>query len=209
MLIIQTIVEGHGEVEAVPVLLRRLQAEAGSYNFQIGRPIRRKRSELSTEDQLRRSVRLALGTPECCGILILFDSDDDCPAVVGPQVQQWARTEAGEIACEVVLAHREYEAWFLSAAESLRNFRGVEPDAVSHPEPETVRDCKGALEEKMLAGVSYFPTVDQAAFTAQFDIARAHLASRSFRRLTTAFGNLVQAAGAVIEIWPPNHWREG
>jgi hypothetical protein len=208
-LIIQPIVEGHGEVEAVPVLLRRFQEEVGSYNFRIARPIRRKRSELHTEEQVRRSVRLALGTPECTGILILFDSDDDCPALVGPQVQQWAKTEAGEVACEVVLAHREYEAWFLSAVESLRNFRGIKPDAVSHQAPETIRDCKGALEQQMQGSASYSPTVDQAAFTSQFDVARAYRTCRSFRRIINAFGNLVRAAGNEIEVWPPNQWQEG
>jgi hypothetical protein len=208
-LTIQSIVEGHGEVEAVPVLLRRFLAELGEHGLEIARPIRRKRSELGTEEQVRRSVRLALGTPECAGILILFDSDDDCPALVGTQVQQWAKTEAGEIACEVVLAHREYEAWFLSAVESLRNFRGIRPDAVSHPAPETIRDCKGALEQQMQGSASYSPTVDQAAFTSQFDVARAYRTCRSFRRIISAFGNLVSAADGAIRNWPPNHWREG
>ncbi|HEV2962558.1 MAG TPA: DUF4276 family protein [Candidatus Angelobacter sp.] len=207
-MIIQPIVEGHGEVAAVPVLLRRFQQELGAYHFQIARPIRRKRSELVTEEQLRRSVRLALGIPECSGILILFDSDDDCPAVLGPQIQRWAQIEARAIPCEVVLAHREYEAWFLSALESLRNFGGIKPDAISHSAPETIRNCKGALEHYMIVGDSYSPTVDQADFTSRFDVARAYRTCRSFRRITTAFENLVRATGHEIEIWPPNHWQQ-
>lgn len=206
-MILQPIVEGHGEVYAVPELLRRLQAEIGFYGFQIGRPIRRKRSELSTEEQVRRSVRLALGTPECAGILILFDSDDACPKEFGPAVQEWAQAEAGAIRCEVVLAHREYEAWFISALEPFRGFRGVSMDATSHPQPETVRDCKGALEERMKAGSSYSPRVDQAAFTAKLDLRHAHLTCRSFRRLARAFGNLVRSSGGHIEQWPPEEWR--
>jgi hypothetical protein len=206
-LTIQPIVEGHGEVEAVPVLLRRLQQELGVYTFQIARPIRRKRSELITEEQVRRSVRLALGTLECAGILILFDSDDDCPAILGPRIQQWAQIEAGAILCQVVLAHREYEAWFLSAMESLRDFRGVLPDAISHPSPEAIRDCKGTLEQQMIAGNSYSPSVDQAAFTSQFDVTQAYRTCRSFRRITTAFGNLVRAAGHATQGWPPTHWQ--
>ncbi|MCY3681537.1 MAG: hypothetical protein OXH16_09065 [Gemmatimonadetes bacterium] len=38
---IQPIVEGHGEVVAAPVLLRRLIAEAKAWEIDIGRPIRR------------------------------------------------------------------------------------------------------------------------------------------------------------------------
>jgi hypothetical protein len=205
-LTIQAIVEGHGEVAAAPVLLRRLQDHIGDYRFRIARPIRRKRSELTTQEHVRRSVRLALGTPDCCGVLILFDSDNDCPKDLGPTVQGWAQTEAGPIPCEVVLANREYEAWFISAIESLRGTRGVRPDAVSHPAPETIRDCKGALEERMEDGASYSPTVDQAALTAQLNFGQAHVACRSFRRMTKAFGNLARANGVLINVWPPNDW---
>ena len=37
------IVEGHAEVEAVPVLMRRLLAESGQYEVEIARPVRVKR----------------------------------------------------------------------------------------------------------------------------------------------------------------------
>lgn len=198
--------EGHGEVEAVPVLLRRLQSELGEYGFQIARPIRRRRSELVTEEQVHRSVRLAMGTPQCAGILIIFDSDDDCPATIGPLIQQWAQTEAGDVLCQVVLAKREYEAWFIAAVESLRNSRGIKADAISHPAPEAVRDCKGALEERMIAGSSYSPSVDQAAFTAMLDLRAAYQSCRSFRRVTTAFGRLAGAAGCRVHNWPPSSW---
>lgn len=206
-MIIQPIVEGYGEVDAVPVLLRRLQAELGFYTFQIARPIRRRRSQLATEEQVRLSVRLALGTPECSGILILFDSDDACPKDFGPTVKAWAQAEAGTTRCEVVLAHHEYEAWFIAGVESLRGFRGVQLDATSHPMPENVSDCKGALEDRMEAGASYSPRVDQAAFTAKIDLRQAHQSCRSFRRMARAFGNLAEAAGVEIPVWPPAAWR--
>jgi len=41
---IQPIVEGHGEVSAVPVLLRRLRDQAQAFALDINAPIRRKRS---------------------------------------------------------------------------------------------------------------------------------------------------------------------
>lgn len=205
-MIIQPIVEGYGEIDAVPVLLRRLQAELGIYTFQIARPIRRRRSELATEEQVRRSVRLALGTPQCGGILILFDSDDACPKEFGPTIQSWAQAEAGAIPCAVVLAHHEYESWFIAAVESLRGFRWVRLDATSHPTPEEVRDCKGALEGRMYDGASYSPRVDQAAFSSRIDLRQAYLSCRSFRRLTKAFGQLAQAAGVQLPAWPPAEW---
>jgi hypothetical protein len=205
-LIIQPIVEGHGEVQAVPVLLRRFQAHLREYKFQIAHPIRRTRSQLIGEEQVRRSVRLAMGTPQCAGILIVLDSDDDCPATVGPAIQQWAQAEAGEILCQVVLATREYEAWFIAGIESLRSLRGIKSDATSHPSPEAVRDCKGALEETMALGNSYSPTVDQAFFTAHLDLGAAHRKCRSFRHMAAAFARLAAAAGCASPNWPPEAW---
>lgn len=194
-------------MEAVPVLLRILQAELGDYGFTIARPIRRPRSEFVSEERTRRSVRLALGTPDCSGILILFDADDACPREFGPKLEAWARAEAGVIPCEVVLANREYEAWFLAAIESLRSFRGMRVNAASHPDPESVRDCKGALDDRMETGSSYSPTVDQAAFTSRFDLRQAYVACRSFRRMVNAFGNLASAVGATVTTWPPEAWQ--
>jgi len=42
---IQPIVEGYGEVEAFPVLLRRLRDEAGAYGVDIDTPIRQPRGD--------------------------------------------------------------------------------------------------------------------------------------------------------------------
>ena len=44
-MVIQPIVEGYGEVKAFPVLLRRLVEEAQAWTVNIGRSIRRSRSQ--------------------------------------------------------------------------------------------------------------------------------------------------------------------
>jgi hypothetical protein len=204
--VIQPLVEGHGEVDAIPVLLRRLQQVTERYGFKINRPFRRKRSELTTEASVRHSVGLAL-VPDCVGIIIVFDSDDDPACTIGPNVQGWAQAAAGTIPCQVVAITREYEAWFISAVESLRGISGISSAATSHPAPETVRDAKRALEASMLPGSFYSPTVDQATLTARLDLAVVHRRCRSFRKMAKAFGILAQAAGAPIENWPPPSWR--
>jgi hypothetical protein len=203
--VIQPLVEGHGEVTAVPVLLRRLQQVAEQYGFQINRPFRRKRSELTTETSVRQSVGLAL-VPDCGGILIVFDSDDDAACMIGPNVQRWAQTEAGEIPCQVVAVTREYEAWFIAAVESLRGIRGVSPGARSHPAPESVRDAKGALGACMIPGASYLPAVDQATLTAHVNLAEVYRRCRSFRKMVKALGVLAQGARTPLENWPPESW---
>ena len=205
---IQPIVEGHGEVAAVPVLLRRLIDEAQAWRVNIGRPIRRSRGQLVQQAQLEQAVNLALRQPGCDAILIMFDGDRDCPAELGPRVHRWATAAAGSVPCEVVLPHREYEAWFLAAVESLRGYRGVRPDAPPCPDPEAPRGAKAKLEAGMDAGKSYLETAHQPAFSARFSMAAAHAQCRSFRKLTKSFGSLLCAMGQNVDSWPPASWKE-
>ena len=59
-MIIQPIVEGHGDVAAFPVLLRRLVEKAQAWTVNIGRPIRRSRYQLVQKAGVEQAVRLAL-----------------------------------------------------------------------------------------------------------------------------------------------------
>jgi hypothetical protein len=204
--VIQPIVEGHGEVEALPILLRRLQAQAEAYAIRIGSPIRRHRSDLVKEETLATAIDLASRQEGCSSILVLFDGDDDCPRDLAPRVQAWAQKSAGKRTCHVVMAHREYEAWFLAAVETLRGERGIRRDAVAPPDPEAPGGAKGVLEGLMDSGANYHATADQPALSALFDMSVAHRRSRSFRRLVSAFGHCLRAEGAKVAVWPPASW---
>ncbi len=86
-LAIACIVEGHGEVEAVPILIRRIVERIDPSLFvRIQRPLRITRSQLLRPRELERAIELAARQvgPQG-GILVLIDSDDDCPAELGPQ----------------------------------------------------------------------------------------------------------------------------
>lgn len=203
---IQPIVEGHGEVPAVPVFLRRLRDEARAWGVEINEPIRQKFNALVQQPGLTRAIQLAQLQPDCEAILILLDSEDDCPKTLGPQLQMWAEAAARGFPCRVVLAHREYEAWFLAALESLRGVRGIRANAAAHPNPESPRDAKAQLTAQMYGSRSYSETADQPALSARFDLAVAYRGCRSFRKLTTAFGQLLQALGWRLPQWPPANW---
>lgn len=204
---IQPVVEGHAEVEALPVLLRRLRAEASAWAVEIERPIRRPRNQLASELGVIQAVRIARRQPACEAILIMFDGDRDCPAELGPKVQGWATAAARPLPCEVVLPHREYEAWFLAAIESLRTHDLIRTDAESHPDPERLHGAKEQMKKRLAAGRVYSPTSHQAALSASFSLERAYRGTRSFRKLTTSFGSLLKAMGQDIGAWPPEHWR--
>lgn len=200
------IVEGHGDAAAVPVLLRRLVDAAKAWDaIRIGEPIRCKRSQLVNEVQLRKRVRLARLREDCGAIVVIFDSDDDCPVELAAQVRRWAVAEAGPAYCDVVLAKREYEAWFLAAVESLSAHHSVRSDARSHPDPESPRGAKGRLEAMM--HVSYSERTHQPAFSAIFCMAAAYARCRSFRKLIGTFGRLMEGLGVDPPAWPPSTWR--
>ena len=202
---IQPIVEGHGEVEALPVLLRRLRDEANAL-VEIERPIRQPRNQLASEPGVMKAVEVARRQHACEAILVVFDGDRDCPAELGPKVQGWATAAAGGLPCEVVLPHREYEAWFLAAIESLRSHALIRPDAAPLADPEQPRGAKERLRERVAEGKAYSPTAHQAPLSASLCLELAYRRSRSFRKLTTSFGSLLAAMGQDIGAWPPEHW---
>jgi hypothetical protein len=204
---IQPIVEGYGDVHAVPVLLRRLRDEARAYSVEVNAPIRKTRYELVNEPLLRKAVRLALLQPECRGIFIVFDGDDDCPKALAPTLLNWAQQEAADVPCALVMAVREYEAWFLASIESLRGKRGIRLDAPLCVEPETPRGAKERLEQLMQRGRAYNETADQAALTAQFDMRSAYRRCRSFRSAVGALGRLLSIMDQTAARLPPDEWR--
>ena len=180
--------------------------QAGVWAVGVGKPIRRPRHRLVREAGVRQAVRLALAQPDRGAVLVLLDGDADCPAELGPTVQAWATAAAGDVPCRVVLAHREYEAWFLAAIESLRGRRAVKSDADPHPAPESPRGAKEQLESACGAAPSYLETVDQPAFSAVFSLSSAYRRSRSFRKLADSFANLVRDMGHEVGVWPPSAW---
>ena len=204
---IYPIVEGHGEVAAAPVLLRRLLAEAQCHGIGIGRPIRRTQSQLRSKEGIQAGVRLALLQPQCAAVVILFDGEDDCPKALAASVQASAREAAAGKPCNVVIAYREYETWFLAAIESLRGQYGIPNNATAPANPESKRDAKGALEEFMPPDRAYSETGDQPAMSKVFDMGLAHRRNRSFRKLVKAIGDLLTQLRQPLPAWPPAQWQ--
>ncbi len=169
------IVEGHGEQEALPVLIRKIFTEFSPQIIPvINPPIRVKSgSFLNDTEYFRKYVSLAAAkAAQADGeLLIVLDCEDDCPASLGPNLLAKARTVRSDVPITVVLAHREYETWFLAAAESLRGCAGLPADLTPPAAPELIRGAKEWLGRHM--DQSYDPIIHQAAFTARFDLAQA------------------------------------
>ena len=182
---IVAIVEGPGEVDAIPILIRRIAAIALPNTVpQVRRPIRVKRDRFLKENELERYVDLAArqSGPDG-GVLIVLDADDDCPPELAATILRRATRARSDRVIKVVLARREYEAWFLAAADSIAGRRGLPDDITAPNDAESIRNAKGWLTSRMPPGRAYKETRDQPALTSLFDLPTARRGAPSFDKM--------------------------
>ena len=193
------IVEGHGETEAVPVLLRRIKdVLRPDISLNVLSPLRIGRYKLIKANEVERAVEFAARRMEPPrAILILIDADDDCPAEVGPELLRRAMTARRDVPVGVVLAKREFEAWFLAALESLCGCRGLLPELPPVANAEDVRDAKGFLTQLMKGSRAYSPVVDQPALAARLNMDLARRRSDSFDKLWREARRLLNTPGSL------------
>ncbi len=200
---IAAIVEGHGECEAVPELIRRIARDIDPGFVPIVLPpFRVPASRLMKAGEIERTIDLAsrkLQGPG--GIIVIVDCDWDggCPARDGPALLARARQARSDHPVSVVLAKKEYEAWFLAAAESLRGRRSLSDDLVGPPDPESINGAKEWLSNRMPRGISYSETDDQPALTAVFDMTAARQCADSFDKCYRDLYGMLHALRIAID----------
>jgi hypothetical protein len=184
------IVEGHGEEEALPTLLRRFSAECAHEGFiKINPPIRIKAGSFLRDDEYFRKYITLAAAKAVQGdrkglVFILLDCEDDCPAALGPRLLQNAKAVRADIEYLVVLAYREYESWFIAAAQSLSGVAGLPMDMKAPPDIYAIRGAKEWLGRRMAQ--KYDPLIHQADFTKRIDFSQASQL-KSFRRFRKKF----------------------
>lgn len=183
-MVIVPIVEGQGEVQAVPNLLHRIVAFiAPDARLHVSAPIRVKAGSFLRDDEyFRRHVLLAgAKAAQSQGhVLMLLDCEDDCPACLGPALLQRASAVRNDVSMIVCLAHREYESWFLSAALSLRGCCGLSHQLTPPANPEVHRGAKEWLSRHM--PYRYDPVQHQLELTRAMNLEQAQQ-NQSFGRL--------------------------
>ena len=119
------VIEGHGEVEAVPLLIRRIGYEICGLNVQTTRPVRITKTSLVRPGELERAIRLAQRNAGPSGpVVVILDADKDCPALLGPDLKARALPIAQGHHVAIIIPKMEFESWFLAAASSLAGKRG-------------------------------------------------------------------------------------
>jgi hypothetical protein len=189
---IHSIVEGYGEVAALPLLLRRLTTEAT-----FSRPSKTSgRHHLIKEGVFERFLereRIEYKLGRCDGLLILLDADEDCAAQLAWGLAERAANLNLPFPVAVVCAKCEYEAWFLTSLETIAGNHGIPSGTtISEDEIETTRGVKEWLSDQMGPTRAYSPTTHQPAFTTLIDLDLVHQRSRSFRRLEHALQEILE-----------------
>ena len=116
--------------------------------------------------------------PGCVGVLVVLDSDDDCPAQLGPSLLlQTANASSKPVM--IALADRDFEDWLFASAETLGLGLTYTPD---------IRG-KGAIESSLKPRKYAKPTWQpRLAQTINLDVAASR--SASFARMLRRFDDL-------------------
>lgn len=188
------LVEGEGDAQAVPGLLLRLLAEMGRDDWTVTK-IKKVHGIGWLKKRLDDQANyLRLEAPDA--VLVLLDLDDGCPRDEARSLAEAWRVHALPFPVAVVLAHREFEAWFLASLPSITpNVADLPDNLVCEKEPESLRGVKEWLTAQMPKGRTYEATLHQKAYAKHLDPKAAQERSRSFRRLVSALDTLTDGSG--------------
>jgi hypothetical protein len=208
---IYLVVEGDGEEQAVPLLIRRLLydylerfefASIQVFNAQG-------RGNLTRQGGLERILEKVQRSSDCMGCLILLDAEKEdvrCPLTPVQQLADFAKKRTWPFPIVIVCAVCEYESWFLYNLEAIA--RDFELSTTSYEgDPESECAAKGWISRQMPPDASYKETFHQVKFTDRIDIVKTAKQSRSFRRLVHAVEELVEAIDNHTTLVSPNFSR--
>jgi len=171
------VVEGHGDGQAALNLVTRLAKDLGLPGLHWADAIRGR--NLHQERGVQKAGELVRRKADAAALLLLRDEDDGCPKDSAPEAAGWLRKLSLPFPSAVVLAHREFEAFFLPclphmAGRKLVSSEGVErpglvPGSIFNGDPQSIRGVKEWLSSHMPAGRAYKPTLDQLALARMVD----------------------------------------
>jgi len=187
------IVEGDGEVTAVPALLRKILWQIPRYDIQVTRPKSANgRGNLTKEGGLEKFIRYSWKERDCGAILVLIDADKECPVTLARDLTRRVEAIGVLFPVVIVVAKRMYETWFVASIATIAGHLDLPEDLTPPPNPEEVPNPKAWIENHFPAGRAYKETQDQEAMTNLLDITLASSA-RSFQRMLNAIDQALEA----------------
>lgn len=187
------IVEGDGDVAAIPVLLRRILQTHNRFDVQILPP--HKRGELpKVKANFERFFKAA--ALENVPVLCVLDFDcAHCVDVIKDEqdLKQQAKEFHPLINFEACFIVKEFECLFLWDEVGTRKvLPSIAKSTVFPGNPEEIRPAKEWLSKAQPSGIAYKPTVHQAKLAAAVDLNILRLKSPSYQRLESALLRLIK-----------------
>ena len=195
---LQLLVEGEGDMQAAPVLLRRLlHEELRRYDWQTDPRHTMKVWGLAKLRQNLPKFIEHLRGKTCDGAMILLDLEDQLPCQEAPALaEEIAALQPLPFPVVIVFAYKEYEAWFLAGISSIAaRVTYLDSNLTYAADPEAKRGPKKWLDKQMLPTIKYKEVLHQAEFTRYLDFGQARRAP-SFQRLERALQELLNAVDA-------------
>ena len=198
LLRIGAVCEGASDGLALRALLPRIAAAEGT-PLELGYSFNAKgRGNLTVPGGIEKYYRLA--APGHGAVLVLLDSDRDCPVILARGLAERVRSLGPQVPAAIVAANHELEAWFLADIDSIvgQRVKGrvLIADAVEAiADPDSVRAPKSRLAALTADPTTYKESRDPASLAALIDLAVVARRSRSFRRLVSALRHLAARAG--------------
>jgi Domain of unknown function (DUF4276) len=189
-------VEGPGDVDAVPILLKKLLPRPTGADGWIVEPPFKVGGLPKLHKELQRhisTVRIAMNADRCHGLLVLLDLDDakDCPVAKALELAAVLASAGLPYAAAVVFARREYEEWLVASLPSIAPATNLLPDNLRRNYPaESKRGVKEWLNERG----RYSEALHQAELTKLLEPSLVAIECRSFRRLQSAIVELLTYA---------------
>lgn len=199
------IVEGHGDVDSIAALLRRISYHHQCFELNpVSPPIRGGAlGKFRNPEQLGRYVRLAALRPDADSILIAVDCDDDCAKVEVEAMSKMLMPLATELKKKIAVSFfvKEFECLFLHCLEEIAARHaeyGIQlPCPVGPDKIETVRDAKGMISRQMQTG-SYKETRDQSRFVHSLDVGKLMVQSRTTQHIANCIKFLGDASAPLV-----------
>ena len=189
------IVEGHGEISAVPILIRNILAAQGIHDVQ---PLPAWRhGEYPSVAKKFDNIFLA-AIKENAPILWVMDFDSKeyaCPIKEAQHLLSRAATLRPGWPIKIAFLVKEYETLFLiDEAATRKVFPDIPAKTLFPPNPEIIRGAKEWLSKaRPSVGSAYKETVHQGKITAQLNLDLLRTRSPDFAHLERAVLELAQA----------------
>lgn len=176
------VVEGPGDREALPVLLRARLASVGDHRDLIGQPIScNGRDKALIPRGIEGKVATAAARPGCVAVLVVLDGEGDAVCTLGPDLRSRAETAAQGKPIEIVLADSKFESWIVASAEDM----GLEGLAYT-TSADPIHVIRTALHPR-----KYVKPTWQPRLAHKINLDRARARSASLARLIERFNGLV------------------